>query len=137
LSPACIFARQILSGYLLNREYAAVLAHPFDLYHWLQQQSEDEVAYFLNEAGSNVLNYAEFGIPHKLELWLGPKGFIIGIGQQGKGFNPRQILDEAHKTNEGAAFEFYKNCHSAIFFDDREDAHAVYMLCAVTPPSSP
>ena len=119
---------------LLNREYSALLPEPFDLYNWLHNR-QDEVAHFLNEAGSNVLSYSELGIPHKIETWVGKKGFILGMAQQGKGFNAGQIIHEKLKTklkiNGGAAFTFYENCRSAIFFDDPEDARIVYMLAMI------
>ena len=111
---------------MLNKTYSKVLKDKFDLYNWLYYNQEDEVAYFLNEAGSNVLNYSEFNIPSKFHLWLGNKGFLIGIEQQGRGFNAAKIDKENIKENEGAAFEFYGNCKSTIFFDNPEDARIVY-----------
>src|SRR3989344_4062302 len=56
---------------LLNERYSQVLKDKFDLYNWLNYNQNDEVAYFLNEAGSNCLSYAEHKIPHKFHLWLG------------------------------------------------------------------
>ena len=32
----------------------------FDLGHWLKFNEDDEVAWFLNEAGSNTLHYSQF-----------------------------------------------------------------------------
>ena len=40
---------------LLNEK----LRHNFNLHNWLNQNKKDEVAYFLNEAGSNCLNYSK------------------------------------------------------------------------------
>ena len=64
---------------LLNEKYSQILTDKFDLYNWLNHNSHDEVAYFLNETGSNCLSYSDHKIPHKFHLWLGEKGFIIGI----------------------------------------------------------
>ena len=113
---------------LLNEKYSFRFAAPIDLYHWLYFQEHDEVAYFLNEAGSNVLNYGENKLPSAFHLWLGEKGFIIGIEQEGKGFNAIQI-DELHlKENEGAGFEFFRNCHATIFFDNPQNANVIYFM---------
>ena len=112
---------------ILNQQYGALLPTKFDLYHWLHQQEHDEVAYFLNEAGSNCLSYSEFRAPLALHLWLGAKGFVIGIEQQGKGFNARQVHQQKRKENEGAAFHFFRRCRSSIFFDDSRNARIVFM----------
>lgn len=112
---------------LLNERYSTLLKDKFDLYHWLDYNENDEVAYFLNEAGSNTLHYAEFKAPAHFHLWLGKKGFVIGIEQQGKGFDARRINDEKIKENEGAAFEFFRKCKSTIFFDDPREAKRVYL----------
>ena len=112
---------------LLNQEYSTVLSSPFDLSNWLHYKNHDEVAYFLNEAGSNVLSYSEFLAPYKFHLWLGKKGFIIGIEQKGKGFNAEEVNEKRMKDNEGAAFKFYRNCKSTVFFDDPKEARVVFM----------
>ena len=113
---------------MLNQTYSQILKNKFDLYNWLYHHKEDEVAYFLNETGSNALNYSEFKIPSKFHLWLGSKGFIIGIEQQGWGFNAAKIDKEKIKEKEGAAFEFYRNCKSTVFFDNPEEARIVYLV---------
>lgn len=113
---------------LLNENYSAVLKMPFDLYHWLQGQAEDEVAYFLNEAGSNALNYADEKAPSAFHLWQGSKGFIIGIEQRGKGFNAWQIAALRCRKNEGFGFEFFRNCQGKVFFDNPLRAKVVYFL---------
>ena len=112
---------------LLNQQYSHILTSPFDLYHWLNYNTSDEVAYFLNEAGSNVLSYAQYKAPYKFHLWLGKKGFIIGIEQKGQGFNAQQVDKKRIKENEGAAFDFYRNCKSTIFFDNAKEARIVFM----------
>ena len=99
----------------------------FDLYNWLEFNSADEVAYFINEAGSNCLNYSDYKIPHKFHLWLGSKGFVIGIEQLGRGFNAKAIDSMRIKDNAGAAFDFFRNCQSSIFFDDGENTRIVFM----------
>ena len=113
---------------ILNQNYSKALKNEFDLYNWLYHYKEDEVAYFLNEAGSNALNYSEFKTPSKFHLWLGSKGFLIGIEQQGRGFNAVKINQDKIKENEGAAFEFYRNCKSIVFFDNPEEARIVYLV---------
>ncbi len=109
----------------LNSHYE-ISKNKFDLYNWLHHNQNDEVAYFLNEAGSNCLNYSQYKAPAKFHLWLGKRGFVIGIEQKGKGFNPLLVEKERKKENEGAAFEFFRNCKAKIFFDNSEDARVVY-----------
>ncbi len=99
----------------------------FDLYNWLLFNEQDEVAYFLNEAGSNALSYSKYKAPSAFHLWLGEKGFVIGVEQQGKGFNAEKINREGLKENEGAAFAFFRKCRSVIFFDNPKDARIVLM----------
>ena len=113
---------------IINQNYSKVLKNKFDLYNWLYHNKNDEVAYFLNEAGSNALNYSEFKMPAKFHLWLGYKGFIIGIEQQGRGFNAAKIDQEKIRENEGAAFQFYRNCKSIVFFDNPKEARIVYLV---------
>ena len=108
---------------LINEKYKT----NFDHYNWLNQDQTDEVAYFINEAGSNVLSYSQFKAPFKFHLWLGQRGFIIGIEQRGKGFPAEQVHNQRLKENEGAAFEFFRNCKSQIFFDKPEEAKIVFM----------
>lgn len=112
---------------MLNERYSTILNTEFNLYHWLHYNEHDEVAYFLNEAGSNALNYAEFKAPSHFHLWMGQKGFVIGIEQQGKGFDAWKIDQEKIKKGEGAAFEFYRKCKSTVFFDDAKGARVVYL----------
>ncbi len=112
---------------LLNQKYNSALNSKFDLYNWINKNKEDEVSYFLNEAGSNCLNYSEFKAPYRFRLWLGKKGFIIGIEQKGKGFNAEDAHNQKIKENEGAAFDFFRRCRSKIFFDDSRNAKLVFM----------
>ena len=111
---------------ILNEKYGAILFNKFDLYNWLEKNQHDEVAYFLNEAGSNSLNYSEYLAPSTFHLWLGKKGFVIGIEQKGKGFNALKVHEEKLKENQGGAFRFFRECKNAVFFDDAEDARVVY-----------
>ncbi|MBI2662401.1 hypothetical protein HYX11_03000, partial [Candidatus Woesearchaeota archaeon] len=96
-------------------------------YNWLRHNANDEVAYFLSETGANCLNYSLFRAPHKFHLWLGKKGFVIGIEQKGRGFPAALIHEQQRKKNEGAAFEFFRTCKSEIFFDDENSAKVVYI----------
>ena len=113
---------------LLNQEYGALLFNKFDLHNWLLKNKDDEVAYFLNEAGSNSLNYSQFLAPSRFHLWLWQKGFVIGIEQKGKGFNAAQIDAERKRENQGGAFSFFRECKSTVFFDNAEEARVVYFL---------
>ena len=110
----------------LNLKNNQILKNGFDLYNWINHNSNDEVAYFLSETGSNCINFSEFKAPAKFHLWLGKKGFVIGVEQLGKPFNAEEINHKRIKDNEGAAFEFYRNCESAIFFDNFQAARIVY-----------
>ncbi len=116
---------------ILNERYSLLLPSKiniskFDLYNWAIHNTNDEVSYFLTEAGSNCMNYAEFKAPYQFHLWLGNKGFIIGIEQQGQPFSAQLIDEKNIKQNEGAAFEFYRKCQGAIFFDNANAARVVY-----------
>jgi hypothetical protein len=112
---------------LLNEKFSHCLTDKFDLYNWINLNANDELSYFLNEAGSNCLNYSQYKAPYRFHLWLGVKGFVVAIEQKGTGFNAQEILDKGIKTNEGAAFDFFKNCRSKIFFDNHENAKTVFM----------
>ena len=81
----------------------------------------------MNEAGSNTLNHSQFKAPSHFHLWMGKKGFVIGIEQQGKGFNAQKINQEKIKEGEGAAFEFFRKCKGTIFFDEPKKARVVYL----------
>ena len=107
---------------LINEKYGS----SFDLHNWIDKISSDEVAYFLNEAGSNCLNYSQFKIPRGFHLWLGKNGFIIALEQKGLGFNAEKVHNLRLKENEGEGFDFYRNCHGKIFFDDNQDAKIIY-----------
>ncbi|MDO8656360.1 MAG: hypothetical protein Q7K45_03915, partial [Nanoarchaeota archaeon] len=122
---------------MLNERYSTILNTEFNLHHWLHYNEHDEVAYFLNEAGSNTLNHSEFKAPSHFHLWMGRKGFVIGIEQQGKGFNAQRINEEKIKEGEGAAFEFYRSCKSTVFFDDSANAKIIYFQYFFTPAASP
>ena len=111
---------------ILNEKYGAVLFNRFDLHNWLEKNKDDEVAYFINEAGSNSLNYSQFLAPSGFHLWLGKKGFVIGIEQKGKGFNAVKINEKKLKENKGGAFRFFRECKNMVFFDDAEEARVVY-----------
>ncbi|MBU0457325.1 MAG: hypothetical protein ABH824_05125 [Nanoarchaeota archaeon] len=108
---------------LLNEKFNS----NFDLHNWINKNKDDEISYFLNEAGSNSLNHSQFKAPYKFHLWLGEESFVIGIEQKGKGFNAKEIDDKRIKDNEGNAFEFFRNCKSEVFFDDCEDAKIVFI----------
>jgi len=111
---------------LLNNNYSHTIKDKFDLYNWLNHNTNDEVSFFLNEAGSNCLNYSEHKTPHKFHLWLGEKGFIIGIEQQGNGFNAVNVDENRIKENEGRAFDFFRECQNEVFFDDANEARIIF-----------
>ncbi len=108
---------------LINQRYNT----NFDHFNWLNQNTADEVAYFFNEAGSNVLSYSEFKAPFKFHLWFGEKGFIIAIEQKGRGFNAEEVDQLRIKSGEGTAFEFFRKCRSKVFFDEGKKAKVVLM----------
>ncbi len=109
--------------HLLKESYGL----PTDLHNWLYFDERDEVAYFLNEAGSNALNYSDYRAPSYFHVWLGTKGFVIGIEQKGNGFDAHHVHRKRIKDNEGAAFDFYRKCRSSVFFDDPKNARIVFM----------
>ena len=111
---------------LLNKRYANKLDSEFNLYNWIENNPKDEVAYFLNEASSNCMNYAEFKAVFKIKVYFGEKGFTIGITQQGESFCAQEIHEMDVKSNEGAGFTFYEECSSKIFFDDAQKTRTVY-----------
>ena len=128
LSNSC----DIIEQYAIGKEQVVSLINEvysknFDLHNWIKRDLNDEVSFFLNEAGSNVLNYSQFKAPSKFELFFGKKGFIIGIEQKGKSFNAKHIHDYNIKENEGMAFKFYKSCKNKIFFDHPQDTNIVYL----------
>jgi len=104
---------------LINQKFST----QHDLYNWIHYNEKDEVAYFLNEAGSNALHHDKI---KKFHLWLGEQGFIIALEQE-SGFNAAEVDEKKIKNNEGAAFQFYRNCNSKIFFDKAEEAKIVFM----------
>ncbi|MBI4152235.1 hypothetical protein HY495_00865 [Candidatus Woesearchaeota archaeon] len=111
---------------LLNERYSAPHKTSFDLHHWLSGNEEDEVAYFLNEAGSNALNYAEAGVPAAFHLWLGKKGFVIGIEQDGLGFDAGRVQQLRIAQHQGGGFDFFRRCRGKVFFDEKEKAKVIY-----------
>ncbi len=111
---------------LLNDQFSSVIKDKFDLYNWLNHNQNDELAYFLNEAGSNSLNHSDFKAPAKFQVWVGEKGFIVGIEQKGKGFDALEVDYQKIKKNEGAAFDFFRNCQNEVFFDNPKEAKTIY-----------
>jgi hypothetical protein len=111
----------------LNQQYNTILASEFDLYNWLYHKENDDVAYFLNEVGSNCLNHSQFKAPHAFRIWFGSKGFILGIQQKGRGFNAKKVHVEKIRENEGAAFDFFRNCKNKIFFDNPKESKIIFM----------
>ncbi len=114
----------------LNKKYGKALRTKINLYNWLHYDESDEISYFLNEAGSNALNYSSCSSgkqPSQFRLWLGRKGFIIAVEQLDR-FNALQVHEHRIKKNEGAAFSFFRRCKSTIFFDQPEEARKVFLL---------
>ncbi len=111
---------------MLNKKFA----NNFDLINWLHYNENDELAYFLNEAGSNSLSHSEFKAPYKFHLWTGNEGFVVGIEQKGKGFDAQEVNEKFIMDNEGAAFDFFRRCRGQVFFDNCCDARVIYFqLC--------
>lgn len=111
---------------LINSKYQDKLEKEFNLYNWIEHNNSDELSYFLNEASSNALNYSEFKAVWKFVLYFGEKGFIVGVMQQGNGFNPKIVFEKKIRSNEGAGFTFYEECSNRVFFDSNKKARAVY-----------
>ena len=111
---------------ILNKNYNQVLDKPFDLINWLHYKEEDELSYFLNEVGSNVLHHSQFKAPFKFHLWMGQKGFVVGVEQKGRGFNAEHVHLNKIKDNKGAAFDFFRKCEGEVFFDDSKNSKIVY-----------
>lgn len=113
---------------LLNESYSHRFNEPINLHNWLNYNESDEVSYFLNEAGSNTLNYADGKISSTFHLWRGEKGFVIGIEQDGNSFDALRIDTLRLRENEGAGFDFYRKCRGTIFFDDKNKAKIIYFM---------
>ncbi len=112
---------------LLNQKYSQLLKDQFDLHNWLNFNENDELAYFLNEAGSNCLSHSQFKAPYRFHLWTGKLGFVVGVEQKGKGFDAEQTHQHRLRDNQGAAFDFFRRCRSEIFFDNPKDSKIVLM----------
>ena len=97
---------------VINGRYASKLPFEFNLYNWIEHNHKDELAYFLNEASSNCMNYSDYKSSYKFVIHFGEKGFIVGVLQQGKGFNAELIfpLTEQYKV-------------AGVFFYDRGDVY--------------
>ena len=111
----------------VNNRFSTVLDGSFDLLNWIKHNHHDELAYFLSETGNNCLNHSQNKAPHKLKLYLGSKGFVVAVEQEGKGFDAKVVDSSGFYQNEGAAFDFYRNCQSVVFFDDFLDSKVVFM----------
>ena len=99
----------------------------FDHYNWLHYAEEDEVAYFLNEACSNGINYSEL---QKFQLWIGKDKLVIGI-EQSSPFPALEVEEKKIKTNQGAAFDFFRRCKGQVFFDNPNKARIVFLKLKV------
>lgn len=111
---------------LLNQHYAQHFFSPINLHNWLYHREEDEVAYFLNEAGSNAINHSDYKAPAMFHLWLGENGFIIGVEQQGRGFAVEKLTAKTEQKSGGEGFQFFQACKATIFFDNPKEARVVY-----------
>ncbi|MDP3640080.1 MAG: hypothetical protein Q8R53_02660 [Nanoarchaeota archaeon] len=112
---------------LLNQRYKSLLSPKADLHNWLYHRQDDEIAYFLNEAGSNTINHSDYQAPACFHLWLGERGFIIGVEQKGQGFAAEKLRKETVPSESGgSASRFFRSCKGIIFFDDPESARIVY-----------
>ncbi|PIN74339.1 hypothetical protein COV20_00240 [Candidatus Woesearchaeota archaeon CG10_big_fil_rev_8_21_14_0_10_45_16] len=99
----------------------------YNLKNWIDKK-EDEVAGFLNEAGSNVLANSSYKCPYAFHLWIGRKGFIISVEQKGRGFDAVEVARKGIKENKGGGFAFYRRCKGIVFFDDVKEARKVYLM---------
>lgn len=111
---------------LLNQRYAQHFSSLIDLHNWLYHRQEDEVAYFLNEAGSNAINHSDYKAPARFHLWLGENGFLIGVEQKGKSFAVGELTKSLRQTKGGDGSRFFQACQGTIFFDNPKEAKVVY-----------
>ena len=95
-----------------------------DQYNWIINK-EDELSFFLNEAGSNARLYG-----NKLKnitLYLSNSSYIIEY-EQNKTFNPQNVATYNIKKNRGAGFKFYKSCKATIFFNNITNANKIFFF---------
>jgi len=107
---------------IINSTYKTSFSHN----NWLNYK-EDEPAHFLNEMGSNTLNYSSKKTPKYFHVWLIKTAFIIGI-EQHDGFNAQHVHTTKTQENKGAGFSFLRNCKSQIFVDDKEKTRTIYLF---------
>ena len=112
---------------VVNDRYNTILKDKFDLYHWLWYHEEDELAYFLIEAGSNAFHGDQNQVGQKVptfHLWLGSRGFIVGV-QQEKAFPALELFSQRTETGGSA---FFQRAKRVIFFDNPSKTKTVYFL---------
>jgi hypothetical protein len=125
---------EILEKYALTKDRIVELVNKnygtnYNLENWVNDK-EDDLAYFLNETGSNMLNYSSNKIPLKFHLYLGKKGFIVAMEQESC-FNAQEVDNKKLKENQGRAFNFYRQSKNKIFFDNPEKAKTVFMVVLI------
>ncbi len=112
---------------VVNTRYNMLLKDKFDLYHWLWYHEEDELAYFLIEAGSNALHAGQEDEKGKVpifHLWLGSKGFIVGVEQE-KTFNAQELCS---LNKERGGLGFFQRAKQCVFFDHPRKTNIIYCL---------
>ncbi len=96
-----------------------------DLYNWLFERMDDEVSYFVCEAGANILHHS--GLPGAVfKVYFGERGFVISVSQQDSGFDCEIVLRDELKKQHGGGFSFFKSCCGIVFFDDIHAVKTVY-----------
>jgi hypothetical protein len=93
-----------------------------DQYNWIINK-EDELSFFLNEAGSNARLHGNK--LKQITLILATNSYIIEF-EQNKTFNPQNVANYNLKKNRGAGFKFYKSCKATIFFNNKTNANKIY-----------
>ena len=82
---------------------------------------------FLWERYNDSILYGEYGMPSRFNMWLGQESFILGLEQKGKGFNVIKINKRKPRKRGGTGFKDLRETRHDIFFDNPEDARAVYL----------
>ncbi len=117
---------------MINSIYCTTGKKRFE-YKPLQEIQEDDYSYdlnmFLHEASDNIIRYSENEIPKAFHLWTAEKGFVIGVEQEGNGFNAKKINESriCDEDSKGRGFEFFRNSKQEILFDNPIDTRIVYM----------
>ncbi len=96
-----------------------------DLYNWLFERFDDEVSYFVVEAGANVIHHARLR-DAMVRVYFGQKGFIVEFEQANDFFNAELVVSQRIMTHKGGGFLFFNGCRGIVFFDNSTLVRCVY-----------